>query len=441
MTSFKLTNVSTTFQKIINKILRKYFNVFVIAYLNDILIYFNTKKEHEQHVRKVLKKLKKAELKVKLKKSRFHVQEIKFLKFIIRYNQIRINSEKIKTITDWSRSIKTKDILALAEFANFYRNLIESFFEIMHSLNELLKKSRQWEWEIEQENAFQTLKKKFVEKSILKIFDDKKQTVIEVDASNYVMSACLLQEERSMIYFSKTFQSTEINYDVSDKKLLTIVSALRNWRVHLKKTTHRIKILSNHDNLVKFITTKKLNRRQVRWSEKLVSYNFDIEHVSRKHNEKANALSRRSDYKTSLKEEKSLLRWKNNRLKLTKLSASKTVSEKQQFKEHYSSEELRLLKRINEDFYEKAEVLYFQESIFVLKKLEKNVLKQNHDELLINHKDVNVTWIRILKKYFFSKMKEKIKKYVKKCEVCVKTKKSRQFKLSMQSFKISNKSW
>ena len=63
---------------------------------------------------------------------------------------------------------------------------------------------------------------------MLKTFNDEKQTVIEVDASNYVMSPCLLQEERSVIYFSKTFQLTKINYDVSDKKLLTIVSALRN---------------------------------------------------------------------------------------------------------------------------------------------------------------------------------------------------------------------
>ena len=99
------------------------------------------------------------------------------------------------------------------------------------------------------------------------------------------------------------------------------------------------------------------------------------------------------------------------------------------------------MKKINEDFYKKAEVFYFQENIFVSKKLEKNVLKQNHDELLINHKDVNVTWIRISKKYFFFKTREKIKKYVKKCKVCVKTKKLRQFKSSMQSFEISNKSW
>ena len=73
MISFKLINVSITFQKIINEILRKYLNVFVIAYLNDIFIYFNTNQKHEQHVRKVLKKLKKAELKIKLKKSRFYV--------------------------------------------------------------------------------------------------------------------------------------------------------------------------------------------------------------------------------------------------------------------------------------------------------------------------------------------------------------------------------
>ena len=149
MMLFELTNVSTIFQKVINEILKKYFNVFVIAYLNNVFIYFNTKKKHEQHVRKVLKKLKEAELKVKLKKSRFHASEIKFLKFIIRYNQIRMNSEKIRTITNWSRSIKVKNILALAEFANFYKNLTDDFFEIMHSLNALLKKDRQWEWEIE----------------------------------------------------------------------------------------------------------------------------------------------------------------------------------------------------------------------------------------------------------------------------------------------------
>ena len=69
---FELINALTIFQKVINKILKEYLNVFITAYLNDILIYFNRKKKHEQHVKKVLKKLKEAELRIKLKKSRFH---------------------------------------------------------------------------------------------------------------------------------------------------------------------------------------------------------------------------------------------------------------------------------------------------------------------------------------------------------------------------------
>ena len=69
------------------------------------------------------------------------------------------------------------------------------------------------------------------------------------------------------------------------------------------------------------------------------------------------------------------------------------------------------------------------------------MLKENHNKLLIDYKNVNVTWIKVSKKYFFSKMRKKIKKYVKKCEICVKTKKSRQSESSIQLFKILNKSW
>ena len=76
---------------------------------------------------------------------------------------------------------------------------------------------------------------------------------------------------------------------------------------------------------------------------------------------------------------------------MTKLSTSKTVSKEQQFKEYYSLKKLKLLEKINEDFYEKTKVLYFQESIFVSKKLKKDVIRQHYDEFLTDHKNANVT--------------------------------------------------
>ena len=78
----------------------QYLNVFVTAYFNDILIYFNDEKSHKEHVAKILKKLKKTKLKIKLKKLTFHAQEVKFLNFLINHEKVKMNKERIQTITE-----------------------------------------------------------------------------------------------------------------------------------------------------------------------------------------------------------------------------------------------------------------------------------------------------------------------------------------------------
>jgi len=97
--SFNLINVSVTFQTFVNNVLRRYLNQFIIIYLNDILVYLKTKKEHVQHVRKVLQTLKKVNLRIKSEKSEFHVQSVQFLRFIIMFQSLRMNSKKIKAVT------------------------------------------------------------------------------------------------------------------------------------------------------------------------------------------------------------------------------------------------------------------------------------------------------------------------------------------------------
>jgi hypothetical protein len=64
-------------------------------------------------------------------------------------------------------------------------------------------------------------------------------------------------------YFRK-MSPAELNYDIYDKKLLTIVAAFQKWRVYLERSKHQIRVLTNYKNLTYFITTKALNRRQVR---------------------------------------------------------------------------------------------------------------------------------------------------------------------------------
>ncbi len=81
--SFKLKNASVTFQRLINNMLRKYLDDFVITYLDDILIYSDNLKMHYKHVYKILAKLNEQAMYVKKLKSRFKIKKIQFLKYVI----------------------------------------------------------------------------------------------------------------------------------------------------------------------------------------------------------------------------------------------------------------------------------------------------------------------------------------------------------------------
>ena len=96
--SFKLTNASVSFQRLINNILREYFNMFVMTYLNNILIFSKNSDEHEEHVRIVLKTYQKHSLSLKLSKCEFGVTKTEFLRHIIISGWIKMNFKKIKFI-------------------------------------------------------------------------------------------------------------------------------------------------------------------------------------------------------------------------------------------------------------------------------------------------------------------------------------------------------
>jgi hypothetical protein len=98
--SFGLTNASATCQEMINDALRQYLDIFVIAYLNDIMIYSITLKEHVQHVSQVLKCLKRRNLRLKPEKCEFHREEVDFLEFVVGRHGIRMNPEKIRAVKE-----------------------------------------------------------------------------------------------------------------------------------------------------------------------------------------------------------------------------------------------------------------------------------------------------------------------------------------------------
>ena len=95
---FGLTGAPSTFQHYINDSLREYLDIFCTAYLDDILIYSESLSEHQDHVRKVLTRLRKAGLQIDIEKCEFHTQETRYLGHIISIEGIKMDSKKIKTV-------------------------------------------------------------------------------------------------------------------------------------------------------------------------------------------------------------------------------------------------------------------------------------------------------------------------------------------------------
>ncbi len=126
---------------------------------------------------------------------------------------------------------------------------------------------------------------------------------VESDSLNYVSTEVLSQKERnelikSIIYFSKTLSSVECNYEIYDKKLLIIIRCFKQWRAKLQSIESFINVLIDHKSLKYFMITKKLNKRQTRWVEFFVEFDFKIAYQSDKKNDKADSFTKRSDDKS-----------------------------------------------------------------------------------------------------------------------------------------------
>ena len=89
------------FQKQINSILGEYLNEFVIAYLNNIIIYLKNKEEHRKHIKWVLKRLQEEQMLVAIKKCEFFTRKTNFVRFIVKLGQLSIDLKKIKAIVNW----------------------------------------------------------------------------------------------------------------------------------------------------------------------------------------------------------------------------------------------------------------------------------------------------------------------------------------------------
>ena len=128
-------------------------------------------------------------------------------------------------------------------------------------------------------------------------FDPEEPAIVETDASDFDLGQFLSEKHRGglhlIAFHSRKFSNAEINFDMADKELLTIVDCYKRWRRYLEGARHQVQVITDHQNLDLFQTTKVLNRRQARWAQEFPGYNFKIFFRPGRQIGKADYLSRR----------------------------------------------------------------------------------------------------------------------------------------------------
>ena len=124
-----------------------------------------------------------------------------------------------------------KDVRKFLGLANYYRRFIKNFTRVTRPMNTLTRKNIKWQWEKEQQQAFDKLKEIFTTRPVLAAPDLDKEFRVEADASNYATGGVLSMKcsdklERPVAFISKSLSDMERNYEIHDKEMLVIVRCL-----------------------------------------------------------------------------------------------------------------------------------------------------------------------------------------------------------------------
>ena len=179
-----------------------------------------------------------------------------------------MSDNKVKIIQDWPEPKKVKDIQSFLGFANFYRQFIFNYSDIVIPLTRLTRKDIPWKFDSSCQDAFNSLKKAFTSAPILTHWIPNAQLIVETDALDYALAAILSivnedNEVHPVAFHSCTFTAAELNYNTYDKKLLTIFETFKIWQYYLESLAYPIDIIMDYKNLEYFYTTKVLIQRQV----------------------------------------------------------------------------------------------------------------------------------------------------------------------------------
>lgn len=292
--SFGLMNAPATFSRLMRKLLDNMEGL--DNFLDDILIFSISWKDHLETLRPLFERLKSANLTARPSKCYFGFSSVECLGHIVGDDLIRPTPEKIEAIKAAPQPMTKKQVRSFMGLANYYRKFIPNFATIAVPLTDLTKKGlpNKVQWTEAQERAFTTLKSLLTSNPILRLPNLEEKFTLRTDASDTGLGAILLQDfdgkKHPVSYASRKLLPRERRYSVVEKECLGLVWGVNKFTQYLLGRDFDIE--TDHQPLTCLTRKNVANSRIMRWALLLQPYRMTIKAIPGRENVGADYLSR-----------------------------------------------------------------------------------------------------------------------------------------------------
>ena len=265
-----------------------------MGYLDDIIIYSRSEKEHLEHLEEIFTRLKTAGLKLKLEKCCFFKKHIQYLGHLISADGIQPLPEKLESIAKMPAPKNPKEVKQFLGLVGYYRKFVPRFADISRVLTHLTKKDVEFKWTPECKNCFQILKEFLQQAQILRYPDPQASYTLYTDASKYTYAGVLTQHnngtDHPITYVSGLFHGSQLNWATLTKEAYAIYMSVKKLSSYID--TAKITVKSNHLPLKKFLEKNTLNSKVNNWAVELESQDITFKYIPGIRNTLADTLSR-----------------------------------------------------------------------------------------------------------------------------------------------------
>lgn len=234
---FGLCNAPATFQRLMEYILAELQWKHCLIYLDDIIAFSQEFQEQMSRLEEVFTKLRKAGLKLKPKKCCFAKPSVRYLSHVVSQQGLQPDSEKARAVGGYPRPMSTAEVRSSLGLVEYYRRFIKGFSTIAVPLTSLQQQMVPFEWTVECEKAFNTIKESLTTAPVLVFPKFTQGFVLATDASDRGLGAVLSQvydgKETAIAYVSRVLRKAETNFSTIEKEALALVWTVGHFQPYL----------------------------------------------------------------------------------------------------------------------------------------------------------------------------------------------------------------